>query len=87
MSNKIFFTLFILISACYFSQRIIENNNLHVFIGEKISVVEFDPNTQLVKGISKEIDLKTGDTLIITHKSYVMDNAFHCKYFIIKNLM
>ena len=55
--------------------------NLYAFIGEKISVIEFDPNqnnTQIV------IDSITGDT--IRKVSYVMDNGFKNKYKVLKNV-
>lgn len=55
--------------------------NLFAFIGEKISVVEFDPNennTQI------EIDSISGDT--IRKVRYVMDGAFKSKYRVLKNV-
>ncbi len=55
--------------------------NLYAFIGEKISVIEFDPNENNKR---MEIDSITGDTLIF--KSYVMDNGFKNKYKVIKNV-
>jgi|SRR5690554_3663898 len=58
------------------------NVNLYAFIGEKISVTEFDPNT--IKTDRMEIDSITGDTLI--HKRYIMDLGFLCKYKVIKNI-
>ncbi|REC62822.1 hypothetical protein DRF65_08345 [Chryseobacterium pennae] len=64
-----------------------ECENLYIFIGKKISVKEFGPNTQQETGRTKEVDPETGDTLVVIHKSYVMDNAFHCKYSVMKNLM
>lgn len=53
--------------------------NLFVFIGEKISVTEFDPNEN---NKTYEIDSTTGDTIM--HTSYVMDNGFKAKYKVIK---
>ncbi|GAB3720639.1 hypothetical protein [Flavobacterium koreense] len=58
------------------------NINLFAFIGEKISIEEFNPNT--TKQDKIEIDPKTGDTLI--RKSYVIDRAFKLKYKVVKNL-
>ena len=55
--------------------------NLYAFIGEKISVIEFDPNENSER---KEIDSITGDTLIF--KSWVMDNGFKNKYKVIRNV-
>ncbi|MEE9350157.1 MAG: hypothetical protein V3U80_08930 [Flavobacteriaceae bacterium] len=55
--------------------------NLYAFIGEKISVTEFDPNENNDR---KVIDPITGDTLI--RKSYVMDNGFINKYKIVNNV-
>lgn len=55
--------------------------NLFAFIGEKISVEEFDPNennTQIV------IDSIAGDT--IRKVTYVMDNGFKTKYRVLKNV-
>ena len=55
--------------------------NLYAFIGEKISVIEFDPNE---KSERMEIDSITGDTLIF--KSWVMDSGFKNKYKVIRNV-
>lgn len=55
--------------------------NLYVFIGEKISVIEFDPNEN---NTLIEIDSITGDT--IRRMSYVMDNGFKNKYKVVKNV-
>jgi hypothetical protein len=59
-----------------------ESINLYAFIGEKISVTEFDPNNPKIVRI--EIDSITKDTL--RFESYVMDNGFNCKYKILKNV-
>ncbi|MDY3339519.1 hypothetical protein PG279_10080 [Riemerella anatipestifer] len=69
-----------------FAQREVNIDNLFVFIGQKISVTEFDPNSNSEKIIGTEIDEETGDTLTISRKSYVMDEAYACKYTILKNL-
>ena len=55
--------------------------NLNVFIGEKISVTEFNPN---VNNIQIEIDSISGDT--IQHINYVMDYAYNAKYKVLKNV-
>jgi hypothetical protein len=55
--------------------------NLYAFIGEKISMIEFDPNENSER---MEIDSITGDTLIF--KSFVMDNGFKNKYKVIRNV-
>lgn len=55
--------------------------NLYAFIGEKISVTEFDPN---VNNTRLEINSITGDT--IRKVRYVMDEGFKCKYKVIKNI-
>ena len=55
--------------------------NLYAFIGEKISVTEFDPNENAER---IEIDSITGDTLIF--KSWVMDSGFRCKYKVLRNV-
>ena len=55
--------------------------NLYVFIGQKISVIEFDPNLNTEQII---IDSITGDSLIYTR--FVMDNGFNAKYKVLKNV-
>ena len=55
--------------------------NLYAFIGEKISVIEFDPNKNNTR---IKIDSLTGDT--IRRVSYVMDNGFKNKYIVVKNI-
>lgn len=55
--------------------------NLYAFIGEKISVIEFDPNENNTR---IEIDSITGDTLL--RVSYTMDNGFKNKYKVLKNV-
>ena len=55
--------------------------NLYAFIGEKISVIQFDPNENSER---MEIDSITGDTLIF--KSWVMDSGFKSKYKVVKNV-
>ena len=61
----------------------IENDsvNLFAFIGEKIAVIEFDPNENNTR---IKIDSITGDT--IRRMSYVMDNGFRNKYKVVRNI-
>lgn len=87
MSTKILLSAFIMLSTFCFSQERTEGENLYIFIGKKISVEEFDPNTYQETRKTKEVDSETGDTLVAIHKSYVMDNAFHCKYSVMRNLV
>ena len=49
--------------------------NLFVFVGEKISVDEFDPNRNTEV---KMVDSITGDTVI--KKTIIMDSGFNCRY-------
>lgn len=84
MKNLI--TYFLFLSLGCFAQNIKEDNfyeentsvNLFAFVGKKISVIEFDPNTEKVEKV--EIDSITGEKTI--HKSYIMDKGFKCKYLI-----
>jgi hypothetical protein len=55
--------------------------NLYAFVGEKISVIQFDPNE---KSQRMQIDSIKGDTLIF--KSWIMDNGFKCKYKVVRNV-
>ena len=55
--------------------------NLFVFVAEKISIQEFDPNKN---NTVKEYDSIEKDT--ISRKRYVMDRAFRVKYKILKNV-
>ncbi|TCP26918.1 hypothetical protein EV195_102260 [Tenacibaculum skagerrakense] len=61
----------------------IENDsiNLYAFIGEKIAVIEFDPNENNTR---IKIDSITGDT--IRRMSYMMDNGFRNKYKVVRNI-
>ena len=61
-----------------------ENNqvNLYAFVGKKISVIEFNPNAE--QNNVKIYDSINKDTII--RKSYIMDNAYRCKYLIVKNV-
>lgn len=76
--------LSLIIYSCGFSQ--IDNSlpikndsvNLYVFVGEKISIIKFDPNKDLEKSGKLQIDSVSGDTMISS--VYVMDEAFDAKY-------
>lgn len=65
-----------------------KNINLYAFVGKKISVTEFDPNTgnKNIPTGKYEIDEETGDTLKIFENHYVMDRAFKCKYQVIRKI-
>ena len=90
MNNKNITILFLLFFTLLYSQKDFkinfykenQNVNLFAFIGEKISMEEFDPNLD-VKTII-EIDLENGDT--IYRKAKIIDRAFKLKYKVIKNL-
>ena len=56
--------------------------NLLAFIGKKISVEEFDPNDEREQ--ETYVDSITGEKFI--RKSFIMDNAFRCRYVVIKNV-
>ena len=58
-----------------------ESVNLFVFIGEKISVIEFDPNEN---NEVKVIDPVTKDTII--KKRHTMDYAFRVKFKVLQNV-
>lgn len=62
--------------------------NLYAFIGEKISVVKFDPNADIEKRqtITKALDEETGDSVDVVHQRYIMDSGFRCTYKILKNI-
>jgi hypothetical protein len=53
--------------------------NLYAFVGEKVSVTEYDPNAEYNKPLNIEIDSTTGDS-IVKRRSYIMDNAFEAKF-------
>ena len=57
--------------------------NLYAFVGEKISLVQYDPNSDNNTPTSTEVDASTGDTIIVRKRSFVMDNAFEAKYRVI----
>lgn len=58
-----------------------EKVNLFAFVGEKISIEEFDPNKN---NIVKEYDSVQKDTIL--RKKYLMDRAFRVKYKILKSI-
>ncbi len=55
--------------------------NLYAFIGEKISVIKFNPNSN---NTQTEFDPIRGDT--IRAVSYITDNGFKYKYKVVKNV-
>ena len=55
--------------------------NLYAFIGQRISVTEFDPNENNTR---IEIDSVNGDT--IRHLNLVMDLGFKARYKVLKNV-
>lgn len=59
--------------------------NLYAFVGKKISIEEFNPN---INNEVKEriIDDDTGDSISIVKTKFVMDNAFRCKYKVVKKI-
>ncbi len=59
-----------------------KNVNLFAFVGKKISVTEFDPNTEQKEIIST--DSLTGEKIV--RKSNIMDYGFRCKYLVLKNV-
>lgn len=77
----------IIFTACKTSIKrtelpIIDNSkNLYSFIGKKVSIIEFDPNEN---NFVVSTDSITGETIV--REIYVMDNAFICKYVVIRNL-
>ncbi len=66
------------------SEVIMSDNsiNLYAFIGEKISVIEFDPNEN---NTCVQIDSITGDT-IQEVGYYIIDNGFKSRYRVMKNV-
>lgn len=55
--------------------------NLYAFIGQKITVDEFDPNQ---KNTVTQTDSVTGETYQL--ESYIMDLAFDCKYVVVSEV-
>ncbi|WP_292009461.1 hypothetical protein [Chryseobacterium sp.] len=79
--KKLLLTTLLLIASFCFSQREIKDNNLYIFIGQKISINEFNPNPNITE-VMNSIDKKSRDSI----KSYFMDEAFHCQYKLIANV-
>lgn len=88
---KFFFFVLILISLLGCSTPKLLNDsfyldneevNLFAFVGQKISIVEFNPNDEKVG--EKFYDSISGET--VTKKSYIMDRGFRCRYKIVKNV-
>jgi hypothetical protein len=86
--NRLFITLSIgllLFIGCKSTDKSKESNintqsasiNLYAFIGEKISVIEFDPN-------AIKINPNTGDT--IQQRGYIMDFGFKAQYKVLGNI-
>ena len=85
---RIFLFMFLIpaIADCQtnsYHQPIVDTSvNLYAFVGEKISIVEFDPNAEFRKANPPEIDSLTGDTISIKMR-ILMDNALIAKYRVI----
>jgi len=85
------FIILLLLPLAVFSQKKNRNDfyaedesvNLFAFIGEKISIEEFDPNENN-KVTKIEIDTITGDTSWVVTTSYCMDRAFNAKYKVVE---
>ena len=59
--------------------------NLYAFVGEKISIVAFDPNKKFRNENPPEIDSVTGDTIMMKMKIF-MDAAFIAKYRVVREV-
>src|SRR5690606_23900840 len=89
--DMIRFIILLLLPLAVFSQKKNRNDfyaedesvNLFAFIGEKISIEEFDPNENN-KVTKIEIDTITGDTSWVVTTSYCMDRAFNAKYKVVE---
>lgn len=82
---KIIAVLLLFLGNFGFGQNL-KSDSLYIFIGKKISVIEFDPNENSEKIVGKEFDAETGDSVNVVVKSWVMDQAFRCRYQVVKNL-
>ena len=88
MRNYLFFLLIICLLGCSTakpSQNYYEENtdiNLFAFIGKKISVISFNPYTELKE--KKVFDSATGK--YIPRNLFVQDNVYKCRYEIIENV-
>src|SRR5688572_18056372 len=59
--------------------------NLYAFVGEKISLIEFDPNKENDFSSPIKVDATTGDT--IGKKGFlVLDRNFSCAYKVVQNV-
>lgn len=82
--NHLLFFLFLFNFS--FSQTNVSDDNLYIFIGEKVGINEFDPNVDMIKHVRKTIDEETGDSINIIQEDYVMDNAFNCTYKVLRKI-
>ena len=88
MRNYIFIFLLISLFGCstpkQFTDYYMEDNqvNLFAFVGKKISIINFNPNTEQIG--EKVYNSISGDTLV--QKSHIMDFGYRCKYLIVKNV-
>lgn len=81
--------ILLLLMSCKSTQKVAKSGfqendeavNLYAFIGEKIAVMEFDPNEN---NTEIKIDSITGDS--IRTVSYVMDYGFKNKYKVVQNV-
>ncbi len=84
MRNYIFIFLLISLFGCstpkQFTDYYMEDNqvNLFAFVGKKISIINFNPNTEQIG--EKVYNSISGDTLV--QKSHIMDFGYRCKYLI-----
>jgi hypothetical protein len=79
--------LFLLLSQVSFGQSktrksfLIDTSiNLFAFVGEKVSLTEYDPNASYSNPTSILVDTATGDTILQRRSYIIMDNAFEGKY-------
>ena len=54
--------------------------NLYAFVGQKIYLEQYDPNSNYDDPISISVDSATGDTIVSRKVSYIIDRAFDAKY-------
>jgi hypothetical protein len=59
--------------------------NLYAFVGQKISVTEFDPNKENDFSNPVKVDARTRDT-IGNQRFLVMDRSFSCTYKVVQNV-
>jgi hypothetical protein len=85
--------LFVMISQVTFGQEKLSKQplladstvNLYAFVGEKISVVEFDPNKDGDPDAPNKVDTITGDT-IGKRSFFIMDRHFYATYKVVHNV-